>query len=495
MKKYSLLFIAAALVFTGCSAPDDAAAPPKRKMIAFDASAGYGNTYADTQSRAIYDGTTTKWEADDEIAFYAKSYGTDYAQVTLSVNSLSENSGVAVFQGMIPEPVYPDTFYAAYPAARATINQTGTTFTIPDTQTGEAIPMMVAEAETAGPDCTFNFRVVNALLRVNLPEGITSVTFSGCAGEELAGDFIPVGPTGITIPNPGTECYFVLPAMTLSNGYMLTLRQGNDMMIRSYSRNVFAQATCYTATISDFIPIGVTIAPSAQTSYSIWQSGDVATANMWRGDLARFSGSFEGISNRLVTECGVTIGSTDYPGTLDNPAGAKTFTADVVGLQRKTTTAIAYIKVGGVKYTSAASAEAVITGLPYTAEPPTDADWSSGSWNTDLTSDYAQIGGVMGSGEASITSSDFYIPAPIDITIETNCRVIAKNILGWRNTTFTVRVNGVNVISQYSNSTDQHYDLSGNGQFTPSAKTIKCESSYTLAGPLVQIFSLTAKYN
>ncbi len=495
MKTYSLLFIAATIALAGCQSPDDDASHPRRPMVPFSASANHGQTDIATSSRAIYDGNTTKWETNDKIAFYAESYGATYPQIPLSIETLSSNGKKATFRGTIPQPTYPDTFHAACPAEWATVNTRGTVFTLPDIQDRKGNLLMVAEAEAAEEgDVGFAFRVVNSLLRVNLPEGINSVTFSGCAGEELICNFVPIGPTSITIDNPGTECYFSLPAMILWEGYMLTLKRGDDSMVQSFSRNEFAPATCYTASVSNFTPISVIADPIATTSYSLWKSDGVEAANAWRTNVARFKASFAGTSNKVV-ECGVTIDGVEYPGRLDNPTGAKTFSVEIDNLPWGKTTATAYIKVGGVKYQAATTSEAFITGLPYTAAPPTATDWYPGSRNNRFTSTYAQIGGLGGDNEASITSSGFYVPTTIDIAVETDCFIAARYLLEWRETEFTVRANGENIIVQQSNSTEADYTLAGTGQLTASAATIKCESSSRISGPYVQIESIRVRYN
>ncbi|MBE6197033.1 MAG: hypothetical protein E7137_08135 [Rikenellaceae bacterium] len=136
-----------------------------------------------------------------------------------------------------------------------------------------------------------------------------------------------------------------------------------------------------------------------------------------------------------------------------------------------------------------------MTGLPYKSNPPTEADWSLASWNNEFGGDYVQLGGVSGSGECSCTTKKaFYLPQSVNIKVWTDCSLDALRFFGWINTTFTVNINGKALITQGSNSKEEwRTQLTGTGTMA-NGNTIKCESSYTAAGPYVKVYAITVDY-
>ena len=148
--------------------------------------------------------------------------------------------------------------------------------------------------------------------------------------------------------------------------------------------------------------------------------------------------------------------------------------------------------------TEEASVDCHITGLPYMMPTIIETDWTTASWNCKFSDGSLQLGGVSGSGEASATSKmKFHIPASIPVKLNTYVSLGALNVIfGWINTTFTVSVNGTQIISQGSNSKKEgDYNLSGTSTFTPSACSVKMNSSYTAAGPWSSVHSMEILYN
>lgn len=138
-----------------------------------------------------------------------------------------------------------------------------------------------------------------------------------------------------------------------------------------------------------------------------------------------------------------------------------------------------------------------VTGVPYSAIPPTEAmGWEGSSWNVKFTDSYAQLGGVSGSGSCTITSPSFHVPANFGVKVDVSGSIDALNFIGWINTTFSVSVSGTEVASVGSGSQEEHpMAVSGTGTLTTSNPKITCNSSYTASGPYAKVNSLSIKYN
>ena len=138
-----------------------------------------------------------------------------------------------------------------------------------------------------------------------------------------------------------------------------------------------------------------------------------------------------------------------------------------------------------------------VTGVPYSAVPPTEAmGWEGSSWNVKFTDSYAQLGGVSGSGSCTITSPSFHVPADFGVKVDVSGYIRAYQAVFWYNTTFSVSVSGKEVASVGSNKQEEHpMAVSGTGTLTTSNPKITCNSSYTAAGPYAKVSSLSIKYN
>ena len=154
----------------------------------------------------------------------------------------------------------------------------------------------------------------------------------------------------------------------------------------------------------------------------------------------------------------------------------------------------ATVSFDGVEETSS-PVECDVTGLPYVPSAMVEADWDLASWNCEYNNGTIQLGGVSGSGECTVTSKmAFYIPDNIGVKANTNVTV-AAGIFNTINTTFTVKVNGNEIISQGSNRKEDNYSLSGTSTFSPGACEVKLNSSYTAAGPWSKVHTLHILYN
>lgn len=154
----------------------------------------------------------------------------------------------------------------------------------------------------------------------------------------------------------------------------------------------------------------------------------------------------------------------------------------------------ATVSFDGVEKTSS-PVECDVTGLPYVPSAMVESDWDLASWNCEYNNGTIQLGGVSGSGECTATSKmAFYIPDNIGVKVNTNVTV-AAGIFNTINTTFTVKVNGNEIISQGSNRKEDNYSLSETSTFSPGACEVKLNSSYTAAGPWSKVHTLHILYN
>ena len=241
---------------------------------------------------------------------------------------------------------------------------------------------------------------------------------------------------------------------------------------------------------------------SGNTSYSVYKSSGVDAANTKDG-----SSIFD--INATATIASEISGNPNYSDILkvtyttdsgqsseELPFGTAT-QFNSLAWQKHALTATVYFD--GVEKTSS-PVECDVTGLPYVPSAMVEADWDL-SYNSKYSNGVIQLGGLKGAGECTATSKmTFYIPDNIGVKINTNVTIRASHIIWWQNTTFTVNVNGITIISQNSDNQDndntgKNYSLSGTGTFTPSTSEVKLNSSYEAAGPWSKIYTLHILYN
>ena len=286
------------------------------------------------------------------------------------------------------------------------------------------------------------------------------------------------------------------------------LPQGKYQVVYTYLMNGVAKTEKREIAVPAPVFTG-TVSVSGVTSYSLSKT-DVNAANSYPADqIGSISASCTAIS-KISSEVLAQL-PVEYSLTLDAAAlasGTKTTSENIVvgnktGLtpgQHTLTSVFSFDKVSVQK-----SVVCHITGLPYKASAMVETDWETASWNCKYDNGTYQLGGVAGSGDASINSKmKFHIPENIPIKVNTNVTVRAYFYNGWLfdkwcETTFSLSVNGTQIISQHSNKQDnnntgKNYSLSGTSTFTPSGSSIKMNSSYEAAGPWSKVHSLEILY-
>lgn len=236
---------------------------------------------------------------------------------------------------------------------------------------------------------------------------------------------------------------------------------------------------------------------SGNTSYSVYKSSGVDAANTKDGSsifdinaTATIAPEISGNPN--YSDILKVIYTTDSGQSSEElPFGTATQFNSLAWQKHALSATVSF---DGVEKTSL-PVECDVTGLPYVPSAMVEADWDLASWNCKYENGTIQLGGVSGSGECTATSKmAFYIPDNIGVKVNTNVTV-AAGIFNTINTTFTVKVNGNEIISQGSNRKEDNYSLSETSTFSPGACEVKLNSSYTMAGPWSKVYTLHILYN
>ena len=236
---------------------------------------------------------------------------------------------------------------------------------------------------------------------------------------------------------------------------------------------------------------------SGSTSYSVYQSSGADAANAKDGSsifdinaTATIASEISDNSNYSdILKVTYTTDSGRDSGKL--PFGTASELNSLAWQKHALTATVSFDRVEKIS----SPVECDVTGLPYVPSAMVESDWDLASWNCEYNNGTIQLGGVSGSGECTATSKmTFYIPDNTGVKVNTNVTV-AAGIFNTINTTFTVRVNGNEIISQGSNRKEDNYSLSGTSTFSPGACEVKLNSSYTAAGPWSKVYTLHILYN
>lgn len=521
MKKF--LFSALALAgFAACSTDgefNETIAPEQKETFTLSAS-----IITPDESRVSIGGekyTEVSWDADDFISIRSVAgVGEDGAAVLQTEEG--GRSDVRFTGDLAPKQDY-DTYYAVYPRRDFSSTTVSVDYTTQD-GTAKNAALLVGVAENAYKyDVNMTFSPVNSLIHVSLtdaPEALKSVVLQqkGATKRFMTKYTYDVatrsasssGDSVITINNPAADFFIALPGgLALEDGYELVFTTtGGKTFARSYKGKTFEKGTTTRISVKWEEP-SVTL--GAKTSYSYYAAKNPTMANKCDNSTIYFNqgpdgdkcySSYDDIQDAMITDCGFEVDGTQYRYSAGQVTWKKednTFYMNNLGSRSwaaHTVKAFIDTKHNG---TIASSANLHVTGLPYEATPPTEAGgWKLGSWNNEFSGNYVQIGGVTGSREASCTSKAFYLPSTVNIKVWTDCALRSyKAGLIWCRTDFTISINGSNLISKNSGkdngSNEWRTQLSGTGTMD-NGNTIKCQSSYTLAGPYVKIYSITVDY-
>lgn len=260
-----------------------------------------------------------------------------------------------------------------------------------------------------------------------------------------------------------------------------------------------------------FTPLSGTVSfDGFKTTYDIAKT-DLATANSKNSNFmtsGTITVTLSGISSKLDFVESVTFFDGDTEFTLkDKSKSGNTYTFNVgesythndVG--PRTLTAKVNFK-SPVSSSTNINGKTIrhITGLPYKAIPPTEAEFNTKDKVTFQT-DYVQLGGIgsiLGNDNSITKKTDFHIPS--DIAVEADVKVLIhgdKGAFGFKyDTYYRLRINEVDIINVYSGTSETSYDsLKGTGTFTSSARNLKIYNTGVGSQCYTRTYSLILRYN
>lgn len=477
------------------------------------------------QTKVAVSGDSYQFELDDEITAIASNG----SRATLKPNTASSGAHTATnyFTGTFDKPVADGSTISFYYNAKsiadngtATFEQNGDPWLVSTgnnfTRTEDR--QISVTATLAAPE---NVRAIAVIFTDN--EGIESFEFHAKDQSIKLGTFDGTSFSGnstvsqnvLSHQSEGIEFMrsnIVYVPKDMEGGFWIKAVKGQQAMYKSYATKNPIENT--TVAISSFVPAKVDIDVKISgfaTSYSYAKGIDgvaqsIATANSKSNDWMD-----EGKAVCTITKSGIpsTLLSVKSVSMLVNGEefskdytddGNNTFTlhktAHTKWEQKNVSVKVVYSTPDGLEFEGTSNTlTRHITGLPYAANPPKDSGdnaWSKSSWNVKLESSYVQLGAVTGTGEPSIKSPTFNMPAAVDITIKSDVKAEKYTFITEIKTIYKVYVNGIEVSSKqgsFSRTT-----LSANTSFSSGSNSLKCESSYKLAGPSVTLYSVSILY-
>lgn len=243
-----------------------------------------------------------------------------------------------------------------------------------------------------------------------------------------------------------------------------------------------------------------TASVSGYTSYSLYRQGDVSGANAFSDATAiKGVGASVGISSDILSNpnyAAPTVSfATDKGKSLSavKMTGASYTFGEWRGHSWDTSKLTATVSFDGVAVSSAPLA-CVVTGLPYSAAPPTesgDHPWSgSGSYSFD--SDKVRFGGGGGAGSCSLS---FHIPEAVNVSVSAKIDAYGAPV----NTTTYIDVSGSRILSCTSNSSLVNYrtvtlEDTANSTLTSAKPVVSAGTTYGLGGTKGRLYYITLKY-
>ena len=241
-------------------------------------------------------------------------------------------------------------------------------------------------------------------------------------------------------------------------------------------------------------------ATTPYTSYNKYLAGDTAGANSLNGSTIYNVGA-------TVTVSDAILNNANYPSLSITDNGAEVSAGNLTGRSWGSHTIKTSYTLDGVTASSEASVE--VTGLPYTAAPPTksgDHPWSENeqgiyrhliSWNSD---------GVKLEGTSLkqvISSPSFHIPANVNVSMTVPVKFYsvcvsfihaqAQLICRIGGETVDDR-KGAKASSGINKNKSENYTSQKNGTLTISNNTVEVENAYTMSSAYIYVYSVDLKY-
>lgn len=306
--------------------------------------------------------------------------------------------------------------------------------------------------------------------------------------------------TGIQLGSGSKKPYFVNIASGMTGGFYLAVNKTGETgtMYTSYGTSTPIKANT-SVKVKAFTPLSISGSLTGfETTYDLYKTKGAASANeksnnYMAGGHLRIS--VQGISNSLlslVSLDSITITSSDRQtlgSSKDQPKWSnKEYTWDFNAESSHTTWGELTITATAVFNTPAGQVTAdvpalsrYITGLPYTAAPPTKSGsypWKATKGTTNIEWNSGEVvlnAALTSSGDLKplIQSSDFYLPNNESInvaaTVGYRLRASSSNVT----TTFAMWISGVEV---YKNSTSSTKEIGSDDQLINNDKCILTSS-------------------
>ncbi len=387
------------------------------------------NTGAETKTSL--NGLTCAWSDGDSFKVFADQ--TSYA----SANTFSMTSADS-FEGEVPAGT--EDFYAVYGNVGIASGSNGFTasVTIPNIQAAvagsfdPAAHIAVAHGtRVAGSTevVEVSFKTFNRLIKISVPENVTSVALSSATNiagtvslNSTAEGVLSMSGTAsessVTLTNGGSVIpagtYYLCVAPVDMAGFQMTYSFTDGSTYTKSSANTLNMAAnnqIRNLTLSIPDPTSADLEPEGFFTTYNYGTGDATDKNVTKANGMAFS---------AVDECGVKynngwgrLNNDNVYYSVDSEDFVSIANAPVLN-DWKSYEIRVKASLGCQEVESANSITRHISGLPYTAVPPTEGNgWTKSAGDTKISfkSDYASIGdGGTATADPTIKSPSFYVP-------------------------------------------------------------------------------------
>ena len=245
----------------------------------------------------------------------------------------------------------------------------------------------------------------------------------------------------------------------------------------------------------------------AYTSYTKYQTSGASAANAVTGDaICDITSATVAISDAILNNSKYASLKGGFSYALD---GNATTSAKVTNQSWGKHTVTATYTFDGAACSG--STDCHVTGLPYTANPPTNSGnyaWGSNFQTTLNTinweSSEVHLEGI--SRKALITSPTFHVPANIGVKLIVSTQMRTMSVLHvYAQSHLICRVSGNEVINRYgtkgekdwkgSSNNIENFTGTGTGTLTSSNSVIEVENEYNKTEAYIKVKSVTLQYN
>jgi len=230
---------------------------------------------------------------------------------------------------------------------------------------------------------------------------------------------------------------------------------------------------------------------NALTSYS-YATGDGTTKDVAQANACANNKIYAptvnvtGISDALITKYGLSI-------TYNNETKNNTKQAVYSDLTKDPGAYTLTASATFADYSKNASKTVYITGIPYSAVPPTTGNgWTNPKGTVRWQNSYVQLANGAEASEQRVSKS-FYVPGNVNVSAYVNADTQAA--LAPNGNTFTFNIAGEAKINRSVTGTQSAtIKETVNGTLTPSNSTIECVNSYGLGATHSRVYEVTVNY-